>query len=157
MIQSVHTFVENGVYQVILSALTSSIRLDREERNRSYQNIKETYLGIMRQVAGAVSGSGLSEETGVPVVQYRETDWEFCRRMAARAGQALYADPVSPEPRLQAGLVEKGGTASFPADRYRVCVDETYYHMKSAGDGKKAGTGKKNFYTTRQSHGKTMR
>ena len=137
MIQSVHTFVENGVYQVILSALTSSIRLDREERNRSYQNIKETYLGIMRQVAGAVSGSGLSEETGVPVVQYRETDWEFCRRMAARAGQALYADPVSPEPRLQAGLVEKGGTASFPADQYRVCVDETYYHMKSVGDGKK--------------------
>ena len=137
IIQSVHTFVENGVCQVILSALTSSIRLDQEERNRSFQKTKETYLGIMREVAGNVSGSGLSVETGVPVIQYRETDWEFCRRMAAGAGQVLYADPASPEIRLWAGLEEKGGTASFPADRYSVCVDETYYHMKSAGEGKK--------------------
>lgn len=123
--------------QVILLALTSSIRLDQEERNRSFQKTKETYLGIMREVAGNVSGSGLSVETGVPVIQYRETDWEFCRRMAAGAGQVLYADPASPEIRLWAGLEEKGGTASFPADRYSVCVDETYYHMKSAGEGKK--------------------
>ena len=137
IIQSVHTFVENGVCQVILSALTSSIRLDQQERNRSFQKTKETYLGIMREVAGNVSGSGLSVETGVPVIQYRETDWEFCRRMAAGAGQVLYADPASPEIRLWAGLEEKGGTASFPADRYSVCVDETYYHMKSAGEGKK--------------------
>ena len=137
IIQSVHTFVENGVCQVILSALTSSIRLDQEERNRSFQKTKETYLGIMREVAGNVSGSGLSVETGVPVIQYRETDWEFCRRMAAGAGQVLYADPASPEIRLWAGLEEKDGTASFPADRYSVCVDETYYHMKSAGEGKK--------------------
>ena len=63
IIQSVHTFVENGVCQVILSALTSSIRLDQEERNRSFQKTKETYLGIMREVAGNVSGSGLSVET----------------------------------------------------------------------------------------------
>ena len=137
IIQSVHTFVENGVCQVILSALTSSIRLDQQERNRSFQKTKETYLGIMRKVAGNVSGSGLSVETGVPVIQYRETDWEFCRRMAAGAGQVLYADPASPEIRLWAGLEEKDGTASFPADRYSVCVDETYYHMKSAGEGKK--------------------
>ena len=137
IIQSVHTFVENGVCQVILSALTSSIRLDQEERNRSFQKTKETYLGIMREVAGNVSGSGLSVETGVPVIQYRETDWEFCRRMAAGAGQVLYADPASPEIRLWAGLEEKDGTASFPAERYSVCVDETYYHMKSAGEGKK--------------------
>ena len=137
IIQSVHTFVENGVCQVILSALTSSIRLDQQERNRSFQKTKETYLGIMREVAGNVSGSGLSVETGVPVIQYRETDWEFCRRMAAGAGQVLYADPASPEIRLWAGLEEKDGTASFPADRYSVCVDETYYHMKSAGEGKK--------------------
>lgn len=65
-----HTFVENGVCQVILLALTSSIRLDQEERNRSFQKTKETYLGIMREVAGNVSGSGLSVETGVPVIQY---------------------------------------------------------------------------------------
>lgn len=103
-----HTFVENGVCQVILLALTSSIRLDQEERNRSFQKTKETYLGIMREVAGNVSGSGLSVETGVPVIQYRETDWEFCRRMAAGAGQVLYADPASPEIRLWAGLEEKG-------------------------------------------------
>ena len=57
--------------------------------------------------------------------------------MAAGAGQVLYADPASPEIRLWAGLEEKDGTASFPADRYSVCVDETYYHMKSAGEGKK--------------------
>ena len=57
--------------------------------------------------------------------------------MAAGAGQVLYADPASPEIRLWAGLEEKDGTASFPADRYSVCVDETYYYMKSAGEGKK--------------------
>ena len=49
----------------------------------------------------------------------------------------MSGDPASPEIRLCAGLEEKGGTALFPADRYSVCVDETYYHMKSAGEGKK--------------------
>lgn len=75
VIQSVHSFMENGVRQVILSALANTIKLDREERSRSFQNQSDTYLKIMKDVSGDVSGSGLSVETGYPVRQYKETDW----------------------------------------------------------------------------------
>lgn len=46
IIQSVHTFVENGVCQVILSALTSSIRLTRRRETAVSRKQKRRTLEL---------------------------------------------------------------------------------------------------------------
>lgn len=141
IIQDTHIFYENGVSQVILTALTNEIKMDREEKSRSYQNKTDTYLKLMKHAVadteGEVRCSLPAIQTGYPVIRYRETDWEFCRRMASNLGLAIYGDPLSPHPVITAGLPEKGGELTFSASQYRACVDEAYYHFKGAGKSRR--------------------
>ena len=141
IIQDTHIFYENGVSQVILTALTNDIKMDREEKSRSYQNKTDTYLKLMKHAVadteGEVRCSLPAVQTGYPVIRYRETDWEFCRRMASNLGLAIYGDPLSQHPVITAGLPEKGGGLTFSASQYRACVDEAYYHFKGAGKSRR--------------------
>lgn len=141
VIQSVYIFFENGVKQVIISAATYDIKLDQKTRSRSYQNISDTYIKIMRDAVGEQQGRILCETPSVkmesPVIQYNETDWEFCRRMAASMGVGVFSSPVCSFPQLRVGLVETEDTVSFGTQQYRACVDESYYHTESADGGKK--------------------
>lgn len=141
VIQDAITFYENGVCQVILSALTNDVKLDRKEKSRSFQDKSDTYARIMKEAAGSMDGevrcSHPPVQTGHPVIQFQETDWEFCRRMASSLGLAVYSDPLSPVPALEVGLVEKGGGISLSSSQYRVCVDEAYYRLKGDGESRK--------------------
>lgn len=49
---------------------------------------------------------------GKPVVQYEETDWEFCRRMAGSMGVGIFSHADGTHPHLTAGLAE-GRAAEF--------------------------------------------
>ena len=63
--------------------------MDQVKRCRSFQDVGQTYSEVAQRVAsghpnGAVIPTvGLDKPLGVPVIQYRETDWEFLKRMAS--------------------------------------------------------------------------
>lgn len=141
VIQSTHLFCENGVNQVIISALTNDINLDKKENSRSYQDTSRTYAELMKSAVGSSGGEVLCDQasvkTGHPVIQYEETDWQFCRRMASEMGLAVFSNPASAYPQIDVGLVERGGNISFRTDQYKVCVDEDYYRIRGEGDEKK--------------------
>ena len=138
IIQDVHIFAENGTKQAIVMAKTSSIRMDRERRSRSFQDTGMTYAQIIDRVLAGYGGNAFGEKaslkTGIPVVQYEETDWQFLKRMASSAGQAVFCDETAPEPYYKLGLSKTGKKAIFPEASYRCMVDESYYHV-----GKKQG------------------
>ena len=142
---------ENGVWpgDPVSLGLAAS-RLGSGEKPQLPENKKRHTFGIMREGQGTCPAVRLSVETGVPVIQYRETDWEFCRHMAA--GQGRYCAAILParEIRLWADW-EKGGFGFFPTDRHSVCV------MRDLLPYEKALGREKNFYTTGQSQGKIMR
>ena len=136
VIQDAITFYENGVCQVILSALTNDVKLDRKEKSRSFQDKSDTYARIMKEAAGSMDGevrcSHPPVQTGHPVIQFQETDWEFCRRMASSLGLAVYSDPLSPVPALEVGLVEKGGGISLSSGQLSGVLEteEGFYLVK---------------------------
>lgn len=137
IIQETHIFFENGVNQIILTAATHDIKLDAEKKCRSFQDVSATYLKIIQDTVsehnGIIKCEKPSVKTGKPVLQYEETDWEFCRRMAGCMGLGIFSSAAGVNPELVMGLPE-GKKVCFPMDKYICCADEDYYR-EWKGDG----------------------
>ena len=109
--------------------------MDRVKRSRSFQDVKETYSQIAQKVAseypdGAVIPTvGLDNPMGVPVIQYRETDWEFMKRMASWCGGVVVPETHYSYPRLWFGFPERAFTCTFPEDYYTTGISQRYYEL----------------------------
>lgn len=62
------------------------------------------------------------------MVQYRETDWQFIKRMAGCMGLGVYCDESVEGMGINIGLSATGTKADFDAATYQSKVDEAYYH-----------------------------
>ena len=140
-IQETHIFHENGVGQVILTAASGSVRMDKRKRSRSFQDTSlpcaEVMRGIVSEYGGTLDCEDPTMKIGTPMVQYEETDWEFCRRLAGRMGWGLFSCPEAATPTVSVGLAE-GKRAEFPEGGYRCCVDSEYYRHRGKGDTERA-------------------
>lgn len=108
-IEQTYIYVENGVSQIILTAMSSTIMLDKEKKSRSYQDIQKTYGQLIRETVENVSGnvkiySNDSLQIEKPIIQYKETDWEFCKRMASHIGLPVYCNSAQQDVVLQIGI-----------------------------------------------------
>ena len=135
LIQYTNVFYENGVYQIILTAAAYDIKLDKAVNSHSYQDTSSTYIQIikntMKNYQGIVSCDTSAVKVGYPVIQYKETDWQFCKRMASGMGFGVFSNPTSTTPHLDLGLVEKTENVFFRTDEYKVCVDETCFYAEN--------------------------
>ena len=73
--------------------------MDYEEKSRSFQNKEMSYSALIQQVLTNYQGSAFVNSTASPdqeigkfILQYRETDWEFCKRLATHFQTQLVAD-----------------------------------------------------------------
>ncbi len=100
----------SGNYHMIVKGLSHSYKMDKVVRSRSFQNQDMTYTEMIREVIGeyaqsdfidlAAGSRALNEFT----LQYRETDWQFLRRLASRFYTGLVADVTSDKPRFWFGI-----------------------------------------------------
>ncbi|WP_339305164.1 hypothetical protein NST33_22715 [Paenibacillus sp. FSL L8-0435] len=117
---SVH--LSGGVYRFELEALSNSYQMDMRIEERAFQNrgwtFKELiqfimnsyrYSDVMDQVTENTSLSGL-------VLQYKETDWMFLRRLASRFGTVLVPEITAASPKLYIGL-PAGKLWKWPEDQ----------------------------------------
>ena len=100
----------NGVPQIEVLATTASILLDRDKRQRSFQDKTMTYEQAVRKITNAY-GSFPVECVGEaatalkePLIQYGETDWEFLLRLGSRLHLPVYADCTCAQPGLYFGM-----------------------------------------------------
>ena len=101
----------NGIYYITITGLSWSSLLDYKEKNRSFQNKEMSYSAVVHRVLEDYSDSiclyGVKESEqsiGQFVLQYRETDWEFCKRLATHFHTCLVADVSGNGPRFHFGL-----------------------------------------------------
>ena len=111
---------ESGVYYLEAEAVSWTIKLDKEEKKRSFQENGLSYYTIAEQLAAEAGGSVQchAEEKQVKnlLLEYRETDWEFLKRLASHSNSVLVPDP-------------KGTTPSFA-----FCVPEGMEYKDEAGE-----------------------
>ena len=130
---SLITYGEYTHFRIELQSGT--IQMDQVKRSRSFQDVKETYSQIAQKVAseypdGAVIPTvGLDKPLGVPVIQYRETDWEFMKRMAIWCGGVVVPETHYSYPRLWFGFPERAFTCTFPEDCYTTGISQRYYEL----------------------------
>lgn len=101
IVQNVRTSNENEVYYLEIQALTSSFELDIKEKSRSFQNVNMTYDELIAQILKDYSGFTFTQNVGKgqkinkPLFQYKETDWNFLKRIVSELEGELFCDIVN--------------------------------------------------------------
>lgn len=136
----------DDVFRVTIRITGATVLLDREPKSRSFQDINMTYRQVVQNVlkdtpdASARFSAAADQAIGKPIVQYRETDWEFIKRIASMVGTQLIPDCTSPNPQFCFGAVGQAA-ATLTADEYTVMIDKLFYKL----GGHEAGVRKPDF------------
>lgn len=98
---------ENGVYYLEAEAVSWTVKLDQTEKKRSFQEKGLSYQSIVNQLAGEAGGkaecNALEKQVRNLLLQYRETDWEFLKRLASHSNSVLVPDPKAEKPSFAFG------------------------------------------------------
>lgn len=110
---------------VQLMAKSGSIILDQQAESRSFQNVSNTYAEIVKQIAKSGRGrvictKGADIAIKKPLIQYEETAWEFCRRLASHLGTGVIPDIVTGGQNFWFGMRKGNVITSFSEDEYTV-------------------------------------
>ncbi len=129
----------NGVYHIEIYAVTVSEKLDREKRQRSFQDTAMTYEQVVRRILASYGSleakftEQAQETIGEPIIQYGETDWQFLKRLGSHLHIPLYADICSKNRVLCLGM-EKGVHIEAETDTYRVGISQEFYRTNHGKD-----------------------
>lgn len=99
-------------------ALSNTSILDTVKESKSCQKINTTYAGLMEDVAfraGATMMYGVEEKEyasklGTISIQYKETNWEYLKRLASHKYQGLFSDMTAETPVFSVGALGKEHT-----------------------------------------------
>ncbi|TQR99533.1 phage baseplate assembly protein V [Paenibacillus ottowii] len=100
---------KNGVYHMYIEAASFTYILDRQRKNRSFQNGNLTYYQLFRELIDTyphgdfIDLTDSDQKLGGFTIQYGESDWEFLKRMASHLHSGLIAEITSVYPRLWLG------------------------------------------------------
>lgn len=137
-----------GYNRFHVELLSGTCLMDREVRSRSFQDVGQTYSQVAQQVCSEYSGGaaictvGEDKTLGQPVIQYRETDWEFLMRMASHCGGVLVPETHRGLPRLWFGFPDRSFTCEFSENAYTSGISQRYYEL----GGSAAGYSKADFF-----------
>ncbi|AJH01453.1 late control protein D [Clostridium beijerinckii] len=140
IVQKVKTTNTNGIYYLEIEALTSSSKLDIKEKSRSFQNVKMTYDALISEILKDYSGFNFTQNVGKgqkidkPLFQYKETDWNFLKRIASELSSELYCDIMNLNTAFYFGLPSKNTCSLTDEVEYEVVKDlKSFYEAKGAG------------------------
>lgn len=131
----------SGYNRFRIELQTGTIQMDQVKRSRSFQDVGQTYSQVAQRVAsgyddGAVIPTvGLDKPLGIPVIQYRETDWAFMKRLASWCGGVVVPESHYSYPRLWFGFPERAFTCTFPEDCYTSGISQRYYELGGPAAG----------------------
>ncbi|MFJ6267973.1 hypothetical protein ACIQGW_23750 [Lysinibacillus xylanilyticus] len=104
----VHTI--RGIYYIEVEAASNTYFLDIKKKNCSYQDKGMTYSSLFKLMSPYYPGLDVIDEAtkggklGNFTLQYRETDWEFLKRLASRFNTGLVPAATFDKPKFHFGV-----------------------------------------------------
>lgn len=95
--------VNQSYAQMTIYAESGSCLIDCEKKTRSYQDVTEDYQSIVKKKVDCVFFEK-GESVGNLVVQYKETDWEFIKRLVSKRNLYVYPDITAANIQLFCGV-----------------------------------------------------
>lgn len=134
IIQKLRFKHNHGEYEIKLKCISASYEFDKEKKCCFYQNQHMTYAQVLDCVAGKgrnilfTCGSGLEIKT--PLLQYEETDWEFCKRIASWFGSVVIPEISSEYPQISVGVIDGKEYRLEDCNGYECRTDWEEYRKK---------------------------
>jgi len=128
---------EGNQIKISLSLLSASIQLDYNKYIRSFQNKEQSYATLIKSILEKHSGADVlfsvneKENQAISdlIIQYQESDWEFCKRIASHVSSVLIPDITTGQPKFYFGF-SKGIKTNEEFSAYAVSLDKRYYQGK---------------------------
>lgn len=123
---------ENGVYILEFEAKSGSYLLDCCEHIRSFQADEITYRQMMNiclqsygDIACNMNIHG-DDEIKEIILQYRESDWQFFKRLAGKKNTIVYPDNCAKGVQINFGIKETAGSKVIESTEYSIKKDSMY-------------------------------
>lgn len=132
-VQKMEINTEGGHLELNILANSYSVDLDNKKRSRSFQDTEMTYQELVEQVVedenGVIifCGNECKKKTGRIYIQYKETNWEFLKRIASELGISLFVDMTKENPVVYMGTFGIVEETKFNHLRYSYGISSLYY------------------------------
>lgn len=131
--------VENGICMINISLSSGTLLMDFEEHIRSFQSKEFTYnelldvCGEEYENVAKIMTEGKNKHIPHFVMQYRETDWSFIKRLAAMNQTVLFADCATKGEKYHFGIPNRKAVEE-EVKEYQIQYDmEEYWEKKNNG------------------------
>ena len=128
--------VKNNTCQMELQVYSGSKLMDDVPKKRSFQNKAQTY-GEILSVCGEgydnfakIMTVGKGETISQFIMQYKETDWQFAKRLASMNNSVLIPDCLTKGEKYYFGLPDRKETVVFGLDEFQWQYDMEEYRKK---------------------------
>ncbi|KAF6628814.1 hypothetical protein H6F38_20095 [Paenibacillus sp. EKM208P] len=118
--------VVHGVHYLTVEAISHTYELDIKRHQRSFQNPKLTYTGLIESIvsdyskAEAMDVVSHKKPIGTFIMQYDETDWQFLKRMASHFYSPLIPAVGYGVPKFYFGLPMGLSKGEIKSTNYKV-------------------------------------
>ncbi len=121
------TLKQENEYSIVTVRLnTTSILLDVEKKNKSFQDLEANYKTIIQKSikkgkkykTGDVDITVSDKTIDHLIMQYEETTWEFALRMASQLKAPVVADIASPKPKITIGIPTQSSAKKINSKEY---------------------------------------
>ena len=112
-IKNISTTNTDGVYYLEIEGISCSSKLDIKKKSRSFQNVNMTYDELVAETVKDYHGCsfeicvGKGEKIGKALFQYKETDWNFLKRICSELKEQIYCDIIDLNNMFYFGRSEK--------------------------------------------------
>ena len=134
IVKSVKTNHYNGNYYLEIEGITFSSKLDIKIKSRSFQNASMTYEELLETIFKDYKRAlftleiDKSKKIGKPIFQYKETDWEFLKRLSSELNTEIYCDIIEEGNIIYFGRPEKKSYELEDNTFYKACKNLKKYH-----------------------------
>ncbi|WP_042473915.1 hypothetical protein [Bacillus ndiopicus] len=110
MILEIKIQMVRGIYYMEMEAISSTYQLDIKQNTRSYQDKDMAYATLFKQLSATYAGLDVIDEATNSAklekftLQYRETDWQFLKRLASRFQTGLVPAATFAQPKFYFGI-----------------------------------------------------
>lgn len=127
VISEIHTDREASYETVSIEAYSLTWLMDMEKKDRSWQgehSVLELIRKICEENSFSILRSGKDKMTEAPFIQYRETDWEFIKRLSSHLQVPIYGTGSFAGKGVYMGVGEQRKPTDLGALQGKWCADE---------------------------------
>nr|WP_289707071.1 contractile injection system protein, VgrG/Pvc8 family [Enterocloster clostridioformis] len=132
--------VKNSTCTMILRLVSGTILMDQQEKARSFQSDTLTFGELLDTCnqgydnSARIMTSGKGKSIGQFIMQYKETDWKFIKRLASMNQTVVVADCSTPGEKYYFGIPNRKVKIEGSLVEYREEYDTEEY-LKKRGQG----------------------